>query len=49
MRKTRRNWGRNGGFYVINNSSTTEQPAEFHTGEELTRKNNVKLPVDNLR
>jgi hypothetical protein len=36
MRKTRRRRGRNGEFYVIHISPATEQPAEFHTEEELT-------------
>jgi hypothetical protein len=35
MRKTRRSIGRNAEFYVINYSPATEQPAEFHNGEEL--------------
>jgi hypothetical protein len=36
MRKTRRSMGRNAEFYVINITPTTEPPAEFHNGEELT-------------
>jgi hypothetical protein len=35
MRKTRRNRGRNAEFYVIDISPSPEQPAEFHTEEEL--------------
>jgi hypothetical protein len=31
MRKTRRNKGRNTEFHVIDISSPTEQPTEFHT------------------
>jgi hypothetical protein len=38
MRKTRRIRGRNAEFYVINITPATEQPAEFHIGEELSRK-----------
>jgi hypothetical protein len=36
MRKTRRSIGRHAEFYVIELTSTTEQPTDFHTGEELT-------------
>jgi hypothetical protein len=35
MRKTRRNRGRHADFYVIELTSTTEQPTDFHTCEEL--------------
>jgi hypothetical protein len=38
MRKTRRSRGRNVGFSVIYTSPATEQPAEFHIGEELSAK-----------
>jgi hypothetical protein len=36
MRKTRRSKGCNAGFYVINITPPAEQPAEFHSREELT-------------
>jgi hypothetical protein len=36
MRKTRLNRGRHAEFYVIELTSVTEQPTDFHTGEELT-------------
>jgi hypothetical protein len=35
MRKTRRSIGRSAELCVINYSPATEQPAEFHNGEEL--------------
>jgi hypothetical protein len=38
MRKTRRRKGRTAEFYVIEITPATEQPAEFHTREELTTK-----------
>jgi hypothetical protein len=39
MLKTRRSMGRsNVVFYVINVTPFTEQPGEFHIGEELTAK-----------
>jgi hypothetical protein len=38
MRKTRRSRGRHAEFYVIELTSTVEQPTDFHTGEELTPK-----------
>jgi hypothetical protein len=41
MRTTRRNMGRNADFYVIDISPAAEQPADFHTGEEIT-PNNMK-------
>jgi hypothetical protein len=36
MRKTGRSIGRNAEFYVIDVSPAAKQPAELHTGEELT-------------
>jgi hypothetical protein len=36
MRKTRRSKERNPEFYVIDFSPAVEQPADFHTREELT-------------
>jgi hypothetical protein len=36
MRKTRRSRGRHAEFYVIELTSATKQPTDFHTGEELT-------------
>jgi hypothetical protein len=36
MRKTRRSRGRHAEFYVIELTSAVDQPADFHTGEELT-------------
>jgi phosphoglycolate phosphatase-like HAD superfamily hydrolase len=36
MRKTRRSRGRNAEFYVIELTPTADQPADFHTEEELT-------------
>jgi hypothetical protein len=36
MRKTRRSRGRHAEFYVIELTAATEQPTDFHTGEELT-------------
>jgi hypothetical protein len=38
MRKTRHRKGRDAEFYVINISPVAEQPAEFHIGEKLTKK-----------
>jgi hypothetical protein len=38
MRKARCNKGRNAEIYLIHISPATEQPAEFHTREELTAK-----------
>jgi hypothetical protein len=35
-KQTRRSIGRNAEFYVIRILPTAEQPAEFHTGKELT-------------
>jgi hypothetical protein len=35
MRKTHRSIGRHAEFYVIELTSATEQPSDFHTGEEL--------------
>jgi hypothetical protein len=51
MRKTRRSWGRHAEFYVIELTSATEQPTDFHTGEELTaeqRDNFRSLLYDNF-
>jgi hypothetical protein len=36
MRKTRRNMGRTAEFYMLHETPTTDQPTEFHNGEELT-------------
>jgi hypothetical protein len=38
MRKTRRSKGRHAKFYVIELTSATEQPTDFHNGEDLTAK-----------
>jgi hypothetical protein len=38
MRKTRRSRGRHAELYVIELTSATEQPTDFHSGEELTAK-----------
>jgi hypothetical protein len=51
MRKTRRSKGRNAEFYVIELTSTAEQPTDFHTSEELTaeqRDNFRSLLFDNF-
>jgi hypothetical protein len=44
MRKTRRKRGRHADFYVIELTSASEQPTDFHTGEELTaeQRNNFR-------
>jgi hypothetical protein len=47
MRKTRRSRGRHADFYIIELTPAVEQPADFHTGEELTaeqRDNFRSLP-----
>jgi hypothetical protein len=36
MRKTRCSRGRNAEFYVVELTPATDQPIDFHTGEELT-------------
>jgi hypothetical protein len=51
MRKTRRSMGRNVELYVINVTPREEQPAEFHTREELTikqRENSQLLICDDF-
>jgi hypothetical protein len=52
MRKTRRNIGRNAEFYVIEVTPATDEPTEFHKGEELTaqqRENFRSLLYDNFQ
>jgi hypothetical protein len=49
MRKTHRGKGRNAKFYVINVTQATEQPAEFHIGEELAveQRENFRSSLNN--
>jgi hypothetical protein len=49
MRKTRRSMGLNAEFYVIDISPAVGQPAEFHTGEELTAEQRENFRFVTLR